>query len=184
MKVTGPAAMLIGILLLGILIAIPVLLLVGAAEVSAAALGWMPWIFAIVAGAGLLAFGLPALVAGRRGRSGIGFLLTATVLGALLWIWSLAFTYEAWGIIPVIIGLLLAGIGIVPVALAAALFEGAWTTLALLLALIACIYGFRVVGTRLLGSAAARGIPGLRNRSEPCGDESGVVIEGSYREVE
>ena len=76
-KLAGPLALLAGTVILGILILLPVLLLVGAAEVSAAMLGAMPWLFAGVVGASLALFGLPALLSLKRAKPGICLLYTS-----------------------------------------------------------------------------------------------------------
>jgi hypothetical protein len=58
-----------------------------------------------------------------RAFSAAGLMIASYVFGACLWITSLLLTYELWGTIAVIIGLAVVGIGIVPVALLAALFH-------------------------------------------------------------
>ena len=181
-KATGFTALLIGTVVLGVLIAIPVLLVVGAAEVSAMALGAMPTIFGgLVIGSALL-FGVLSLMPKKRGLAGAGVLFTSMLLAALLWIWALAFTYESWGLIPVIVGLLLFGIGIVPIALLAAVVESQWLTLGLLLALMVCIHAYRVFGTNLLRLAGKRAFDSVTGRSAPPPQDDGTTIEGNYRE--
>ena len=180
-KATGVAGLLIGTLVIGVLIAIPLLLLVGAAEVSAMALGAMPVIFGVLVVGSAILFGALSLLKKKRGLAGAGLLFTSVLFAALLSIWALAFTYESWGLLPVIVGLLLFGIGIVPIALLAAVVEGQWMTLGLLLALMACIHFYRVFGTNLLHLAGKRAIDGFTGSGAPPQDE-GTIIEGTYRE--
>lgn len=59
----------------------------------------------------------------------IGLMVVSYIFGALTWMFSLGVTWIIWGLIAVIIGLFIAGIGIVPVALVATLFTGNWQAL-------------------------------------------------------
>jgi hypothetical protein len=47
-------------------------------------------------------------------------------MGFAVWLLSLLLTYTLWGIAPTVIGLLMGGIGIIPVALLATLLKGPW----------------------------------------------------------
>lgn len=181
-RATGFTALLIGTLILGVLIAVPLLLLVGTAEVSAMALDAMPTIFGVLVVGSAVMFGAMSLLSKKRALAGAGVLFTSMLLAALLWIWALAFTYESWGLIPVILGLLLFGIGIVPVALLAAVVEGQWLTLGLLLALMACIHAYRIAGTNLLRLAGKRVFDSVTGRSAPSQEDDGTTIEGRFRE--
>ena len=80
--------------------------------------------------------------------------IASYVFGATLWVRSLLVTYTLWGGIGLAIGLFMAGVGVVPLALLATLFNGLWSTLGeLVLGLILTI-GVRVWGLRLLEKAA------------------------------
>src|ERR1700736_2508910 len=68
---------------------------------------------------------------------------------------SLLLTYELWGTTAVIIGLVLLGIGIVPVALLAALFHGQWWHLLDLVVLILTTFGTRLLAGWLSEKANA-----------------------------
>ena len=181
-KATGFTALFASAIILALLIAIPVLLLLGAAKLSAMALGWMPLLFAGIAGAGGMLAGCLALVQSKRGRGAAVALVTSVLLAALLWVWSLAFTYTQWGLLPVVIGLLIFGFGIVPVAAIVAIFEAQWATLGLFAALIGCIYVFRVIGTKLLRQATERAFDKMRGQSADRPLDGGVTIEGTYTE--
>lgn len=181
-KTTGFTALFASAIIIALLIAIPVLLLLGAAELSAMALDWMPFLFAAIAGGGGVLAGLLAFAHAKRGRAAAVMLFASVLLAALLWVWSLAFTYTQWGLLPVVIGLLIFGFGIVPVALIVAVFEAQWATLGLFAALIGCIYAYRVVGTNLLRQATERAFEKMRGAppEQPLGD--GTTIEGNYTE--
>ena len=181
-KTTGFTALFASAIILALLIAIPVLLLLGAAELSAMALGWMPVLFVGIAGAGAGLAAFLALLQSKRGRAAAVALFTSVLLAALLWVWSLAFTYTQWGLLPVVIGLLIFGFGIVPVAAIVAIFEAQWTTLGLFAALIGCIYAFRVVGANLLRQATERAFDKMRGPSANRPLDDGTTIEGNYTE--
>ena len=86
--------------------------------------------------------------------AGNGMFIASYVFGATLWVRSLLVTYTLWGGIGLAIGLFMAGVGVVPLALLATLFNGLWSTLGeLVLGLILTI-GVRVWGLRLLEKAA------------------------------
>ena len=63
-----------------------------------------------------------------------------------VWCCGLGVTYEAWGIGGVIIGLVIAGIGIVPVAMLAVLLHGEWQALIVFVILIVLTFGLRALG--------------------------------------
>lgn len=64
-----------------------------------------------------------ALLSKTRGFSALGLLIASYAFGAILWVWSLLLTLQLWGALAVIIGLLIMGIGIVPVAILAVIFH-------------------------------------------------------------
>jgi hypothetical protein len=68
------------------------------------------------------------LCAFRRTRpwAGIGFVYASLLFGAMLFAYSSLFVVFAWGYGALAIGLLFAGVGVVPVALLAAIFRGEW----------------------------------------------------------
>lgn len=61
-----------------------------------------------------------------RGLVAFVLWLFARILGLTLWVWSCLVALVLWGWAAVIIGLLLLGIGVFPVALLAACFKGHW----------------------------------------------------------
>lgn len=89
-----------------------------------------------------------------RAFAGLGIFAASYVFGLMLWIWSLVLTYKLWGIFAVILGLFFAGIGIVPVALLAVLFNGQWSTLSELILLMIFVPMSRSFGLYLAARAA------------------------------
>jgi hypothetical protein len=70
-------------------------------------------------------------------------LIVSYVFGATLWTQSLLLAFVAWGPTAVLVGVLFAGIGVVPIALAAMAFSGTWNSVGELLFLILLTYGSR-----------------------------------------
>jgi hypothetical protein len=72
------------------------------------------------------------------------------IFGLQLWLSGLLLTLQIWGIWAVIIGLLLIGIGVIPIAMIATLFHGMWMDFAQLLLSIILVFGTRILGARML----------------------------------
>jgi len=108
-----------------------------------------PWLVAIsVIALGGVIFVLLPLASFRkaRGLSATGLMIASFVFGLTLWVWGLLLTYNLWGAIAVFIGLFLMGIGVVPIAMLATLFEGMWMTLGELILLTVLTFGTRATG--------------------------------------
>src|SRR5438046_9731864 len=56
-------------------------------------------------------------------------MIVSYVFGATLWVWSLLLTYTLWGGFWLFIGLFMAGVGVVPLAMIATFFKGMWAEL-------------------------------------------------------
>lgn len=126
-KAAGGAAG--GFILLLALIALPVMLLFGAAEFSVWALEWIPNVIGLATLACLLIVPL-ALIPATRGAAGRLFGAASIAFLACLWLYALAFTYLEWGLFGVIIGVMMFGAGVVLTGVVAALFTGTWMVLA------------------------------------------------------
>ncbi len=137
----------IGFFLLLILIA--ALMLNGAVWVGEHVIGWLfsaAWIvFAIN-----LFILLPLGLFRKTGVfGGIAMYYSSFVFGLTLWFLGLLLTYFAWGFLGVIAGLILGGVGVVPVAMLAMLFDGEFFTLVVLLVLTALTFGTKFLGVVL-----------------------------------
>jgi hypothetical protein len=154
MKDTGSVilglAVLIGILALGIG------LLVGAAAFSFWVLKWTFPAFAITLLLSLVLLVPLALIPRTRVHSAIGFAIASFAFGAILWIWGMAFTYSVWGLFGVVVGLVLFGVGVVPVAMFAALVHGDWSNLGLFIFAAVLAIGCRVLAHWLAEKADER----------------------------
>ena len=85
-----------------------------------------------------------------RGWAGVGYYYASYVFGLMLWAYSCLFVVYAWGYGALAIGLIFAGVGVVPVALLAAIFHGEWSVLWELLFGIILTFGTRGFGLWLI----------------------------------
>jgi hypothetical protein len=84
-----------------------------------------------------------------RPWAGLGFYCASYLFGVLLFAYSCLFAFYAWGYLGLVIGLVLAGVGVVPVALLAALLDAEWSVLGQLLFGLVLTFGTRALGIRL-----------------------------------
>ena len=129
------------------LLAIPLGLLTGAAAFSVWVSKWAAPAFVMTFLLSIIMLAPLSLVPAMRRFTAVGFIIASMVFSAIVMIWGLSYTYLVWGIFPVIVGLLFFGVGIVPVAMFAALVHGDWSNLGMF-ALTAGV----ALGTQRLGS--------------------------------
>lgn len=141
--------------LLGLLL-VPLLLLRGAASVGAWAYPFLTRLTAVITVMGLPLLLLLALVPRTRGIAGNGFRFVSYAYGICLWVWCLLYTLQVWGWLPVIIGLLMMGIGIMPIGLLAALLHGEWSIAGQMILLFVLTFGCRFGGGVLMAHAEER----------------------------
>ncbi len=83
-----------------------------------------------------------------------GFIIVASyVAGTALWLWCLVLAYKLAGLIWLIVGLVLGGIGVVPVAIIAAFLKGAPGLAFGLTVLAGFVYALRMVGAYIVHQA-------------------------------
>ncbi len=145
----------------GFLISILVLLVIGAiACIFIFVSAWvssklLPWFSVLtVIGLCLVVFVfLPlAIPKATRGFSSVSLLLTSYIFGATLWMEGLLLTLSIWGVGAVIIGLFIAGVGVVPIAMLATLFKGMWWALLELILLTIMTFSCRIGALNLAAS--------------------------------
>jgi hypothetical protein len=117
---------LLGLLALCLLAALAMLLLTGAAWFSEKVLPTLYdacWIALAICVVVLL-----PLTLFRVGRiiSAFGFMISSFVFGATVWLLGLDVTYTLWGVLALFVGLVFAGVGVVPIGMLAAAFRGEW----------------------------------------------------------
>lgn len=81
-----------------------------------------------------------------RVASAIGLVVSSYVYGLTLWFWALLLTYFIWGVVAVIIGFVIAGVGVVPIAMLATAIEGEWAITGQLFLLLVLTFGSRILG--------------------------------------
>lgn len=142
-------AVLVGILAIGIAV------LVGLAEFSVWVLEWTvpAFLVTLLVSLVLLAF---SLIPPARGSSAVGTMYASLVLGAILWIWGMSYTYIVWGLLGVMVGLLFLGVGVVPVAMVAALVNADWGNLGLFFVAVVLTFGSRGLAQWLAEKADER----------------------------
>src|SRR5579885_1422523 len=120
----------LGLLVMVGMLAIGVGLLVGAASFSLWVLKWTPTAFEITLAVSLFA---------------LGYMIASFAFGAIMWVWGMAFTYTVWGLFAVILGLVIFGVGVVPIAMLAALVHGDWGDLGGFVIMAVLTYGCRML---------------------------------------
>lgn len=104
-----------------------------------------------------------AIIPKARGIVGLIIYISSYVYGLSAWIYGLAVTLALWGWIAVIIGLFLGGVGVVPIGMLAAIFNGHWGIFWTLLLTVVLTYGARIIGYALANS--------VDSKDESIGDE-------------
>jgi hypothetical protein len=97
----------------------------------------------------------PILAIFRRTRSvaGWGYIASGWVFGASLWTMCLLTVFDAWGAVATAIGVLLVGVGVIPMALIVLSISGQWSLFAEVLIIGAAALGIMMLGSWLLGKA-------------------------------
>ena len=133
--------------------ALPALFIVGAEWLSSRLL---PWFF--LASALVLAFLILIVLPLSFFRRLRPFAATATMIGSFvfgvtLWMWGLLLTMGLWGTWAVVIGLVMLGVGVVPIAMLATLLKGMWGVLGQLLLLTLLTFGSRLFAAWIASKA-------------------------------
>lgn len=148
MNVKDTLAGLGGFLIMGaflvVVLAVAGIFIFGAAWASTKLLPWfsvLTWVAFCVVVFILLPLAIPKAT---RGFSSIALFIASYVFGATLWMEALLFTLAIWGVGAVFIGLFLAGVGVVPIAMLATLLKGMWGPLVELVLLTIMTFGSRI----------------------------------------
>ena len=88
-----------------------------------------------------------------RAYGGVALCLFSWLVGLSTWLLGAAFTFSSFGWIGLIVGLLLFGIGVVPLGVFGAVWQGEPSFAGLLLAMAAGTYAIRVCGIWAMSSA-------------------------------
>ena len=71
---------------------------------------------------------------------------TAKRFSSTLWFWAPLVTYVIWGAMAVFIGLFMAGVGVVPIAIVATAVKGEWAMTGQIILLLILTFGSRMLG--------------------------------------
>jgi len=140
----------LGIIIFLFFLTIPIIIIQGTAIIGEKILPWLS-LFSVIVFFILLMILLPlSFFKITRSISGIGIHISSYVFGLTLWFMSLLITYYIWGIIPVIIGLFIMGVGVVPIAMLASIINGYWDILIELIVLLCITFGSRIYSGYLI----------------------------------
>ncbi len=81
-----------------------------------------------------------------KGASAIGLVISSYVYGLTLWFWALLLTYLIWGTVAVFVGLFIAGVGVVPIAILATAIKSEWAITGQIILLLVLTFGSRMLG--------------------------------------
>jgi hypothetical protein len=87
-----------------------------------------------------------------RSYAGIGFYVSSYIFGVDLWLFSFLMTYAFFGTLGVILGVVLWGVGVVPIAAFAFLLHGLWSSFFEILLGLIPVFGTRYLGIRLMAA--------------------------------
>lgn len=110
----------------------------------------LPWLFIImwpVLVIDIVVFLPMGIFKRTKGAAALGLSISSYVFGLTLWFWGLILTYIIWGTVGVLVGLFIAGIGVVPLSILATALEGEWSTLGQLAFLLFLTFGSRALGS-------------------------------------
>jgi len=142
----------LGILIFIGILAIPVLFLKGSVWASTHLLKPLTYLGWIVLAVDLIIL-LPLSIFRRlRGFTGGGIMISSYLFGLVTWLLGFVITYSLWGMIAVIIGFLIVGVGVVPIAMLALAINGYWAPFFTLVVLILVTYGSRIIGASIAAS--------------------------------
>jgi hypothetical protein len=144
-----------GLFVLIAVLTIPALFIVGAEWLSQRVLPW--FVLASVLVLAFLIIVLLPLAAFQRFRpfASEAIVIVSYVFGVTVWMEGLLLTMALWGTFAVVLGLVIAGVGLVPIAMLATLFNGMWAGLAELVVLTLLTLGSRLFAVWVASKADA-----------------------------
>lgn len=155
-RVKSSGSVFLGFAIMIGMMAIGIGLLTGAAVFSIWILKWTFPAITITLILAVVALLPLSLIPATRGIAAIGFLIASLIFGAILWLWGMGYTYSVWGLFAVIVGLLFFGVGVVPIAMFAALVHGDWGNLGMFAFAGVVTIGFRMLANWLAKKADER----------------------------
>ena len=142
-KIKGAGTFVLGLGFIVLMALIVGLFIHGGAWLGAKVYPWLVSISLITLVVTVLVLFPLSLIHRARGFASVSLLIASYVFGLSLWVWGLLLTYHLWGAGAVFLGLFLFGIGVVPIAMLATLFNGMWPQLGELVILTVLVLGVR-----------------------------------------
>jgi hypothetical protein len=143
----------LGVVIILALLALPALFIFGGIWVGEKILPWLMLLCILALAFNIFILVPLALIPPTRPWAGLGFFISSYLFGLTGWFMGLLLTWTLWGGCAVVVGLFIMGIGVVPIAMLATLFEGMWLELGLLILAVILTYGLRVLGVALAENA-------------------------------
>lgn len=147
--ITGFSGCLVVVLVLAGIVMLALMFLQGGVWLGEKAMPILEWAARITCGVVVVALLPMAAFRQTQRHAAVGLMYAASIFGATLWVWSLLLTYNLWGGGAVLLGVCLFGVGVVPMAMVATLFEKLWPTFTQLLLLALLTYRTRHFGKQL-----------------------------------
>jgi hypothetical protein len=117
---------------------------------------WVPVVVAVATAICIFILAPLAIFRRTRGVAGLGLWLASFIFGGVLWIYGAVATFAYWGWIGLVIGLLVVGIGVVPMGFVALAVQGQWEWVAALGVLLVSLVVSRLGGIWLMGKAEGK----------------------------
>lgn len=109
--------------------------------------------------------------------SGKALFISSFFYGLLLWLGCLVITFKLWGWFGIVLGLILLGVGIVPIAAIATVIAGLWSIVLHIIVLALIIWLARTAGIALLRDSYAFGRPEPFDTPEQSSNSNEDVID-------
>ena len=151
-KIKDAGGALLGVLFFIIIITIPILFIWGSVALGMVIIQWLSILSWIVLAIDIIILLPLCIFPATRTFAGTGLFISSFIYGITLWFLGLLFTYILWGMFGVIIGLFIAGVGVVPFGILATLFNGLWGGFWTLIILAVLTFGTRIFGLMLADS--------------------------------
>ncbi|MBA7553862.1 hypothetical protein ES705_46466 [subsurface metagenome] len=136
----------IGIVIFLGIIFLAIFFIKGGVWLGAMVLPWLSIIMWLVFILDIIIFLPLGIFKKTRSVSAFGLVISSYVYGLTLWFWALLLTYLIWGIRAVFIGLFIAGIGVIPIAILATALNGEWIITGEIILLLVLTCGSRMLG--------------------------------------
>jgi hypothetical protein len=117
---------------------------------------WVPFVVGITTAICILILAPLAIFRKSRGVAGLGLWIASFIFGAVLWIYGAIATFTYWGWVGLLIGLLVFGVGVVPMGFVALALQSQWEWIANLGVLLLSLVVSRLGGIWLMNKAEGK----------------------------